>query len=120
MIAEPKPVGRRQYGPAFGVVVEVIGHITDPRSASLLAIHAHDIPTEFPEDALEQARNPKPAATEREDLTAIPLITIDPHDARDHDDAVWAEELDDGWRVIVAIATWRLMSLKAHRSTRKR
>ncbi|KJS25829.1 MAG: ribonuclease R [Hyphomonadaceae bacterium BRH_c29] len=104
VIAEPKPVGRRQYGPAFGIVTEVIGHITDPRSASLLAIHAHDIPTEFPEDALEQARDAKPAAAEREDLTQIPLITIDPHDARDHDDAVWAEQLDDGWRVIVAIA----------------
>ena len=104
VIAEPKPVGRRQYGPAFGIVTEVIGHITDPRSASLLAIHAHDIPTEFPEDALEQARDPKPAAAEREDLTAVQLITIDPHDARDHDDAVWAEQLDDGWRVIVAIA----------------
>jgi len=104
VIAEPKPVGRRQYGPAFGIVTEVIGHITDPRSASLLAIHAHDIPTEFPEDALEQARDAKPAAAEREDLTQIPLITIDPHDARDHDDAVWAEELEDGWRVIVAIA----------------
>ena len=50
VIAEPKPVGRRQYGPAFGIVTEVIGHITDPRSASLLAIHAHDIPTEFPLD----------------------------------------------------------------------
>ncbi|KCZ87690.1 ribonuclease R [Hyphomonas jannaschiana VP2] len=104
VIAEPKPVGRRQYGPAYGIVTEVIGHITDPRSASLLAIHAHDIPTEFPEAALEQARDPHPAAAEREDLTAVQLITIDPHDARDHDDAVWAEELKDGWRVIVAIA----------------
>jgi len=104
VIAEPKPVGRRQYGPAFGIVTEVIGHITDPRSASLLAIHAHDIPTEFPEAALDQARDPHPAECPREDLTQIPLITIDPHDARDHDDAVWAEELEDGWRVIVAIA----------------
>ena len=104
VIAEPKPVGRRQYGPALGVVTEVIGHITDPRSASLLAIHAHDIPTQFPEAALEQARDAVPAECEREDLTQIPLITIDPHDARDHDDAVWAEALEDGWRVIVAIA----------------
>ncbi|MCA8902058.1 MAG: RNB domain-containing ribonuclease, partial [Hyphomonas sp.] len=104
VIAEPKPVGRRQYGPAFGVITEIIGHITDPRSASLLAIHAHDIPTEFPEAALEQARSFTPAEAPREDLTTIPLITIDPHDARDHDDAVWAEELEDGWRVIVAIA----------------
>ena len=104
VIAEPKPQGRRHYGPALGEITEIIGHISDPRSASLLAIHAHDIPTEFPEAALEQARNPHPAPSEREDLTQIPLITIDPHDARDHDDAVYAEKLDDGWRVIVAIA----------------
>ena len=104
VIAEPKPVARRQYGPNLGIVTEIIRHITDPRSASLLAIHAHDIPTEFPEAALEQARDAVPAAAPREDLTNIPLITIDPHDARDHDDAVWAEQLDDGWRVIVAIA----------------
>lgn len=104
VVAAAKPEGRRQYGPAFGIVKEVIGHISDPRSASLLAIHAHNIPVEFPKAALEQARDPKPAAAEREDLTQIPLITIDPHDARDHDDAVYAEQLDDGWRVIVAIA----------------
>tara|TARA_R100001129_G_scaffold180100_1_gene157764 strand:- start:303 stop:2600 length:2298 start_codon:yes stop_codon:yes gene_type:complete len=104
VITTPKPQGRRQYGPNLGVIQEVIGHISDPRSASLLAIHAHGIPVDFPEAALEQARNPKPAPAEREDLTQIPLITIDPHDARDHDDAVYAEQLDDGWRVIVAIA----------------
>jgi len=104
VVTTPKPQGRRQYGPNLGVIREVIGHISDPRSASLLAIHAHGIPVDFPEAALEQARNPKPAAAEREDLTKTPLITIDPHDARDHDDAVFAEQLDDGWRVIVAIA----------------
>jgi len=104
VIAEPKPQGRRHHGPALGEITEIIGHITDPRSASLLALHAHDIPTEFPEAALAQARDPKPAPAEREDLTQIDLITIDPADARDHDDAVFAEKLDDGWRVIVAIA----------------
>ncbi len=104
VVTTPKPQGRRQYGPNLGIIREIIGHISDPRSASLLAIHAHGIPVDFPEAALEQARNPKPAPAEREDLTQIPLITIDPHDARDHDDAVFAEQLDDGWRVIVAIA----------------
>ena len=104
VVAQPKPQGRRQFGPPLGRISEVIGHIDDPRSASLLAIHAHDIPVEFPEAAMQQAREAKPAETPREDLTQIPLITIDPHDARDHDDAVYAEALDDGWRVIVAIA----------------
>lgn len=94
----------RGRGPRFGIIKEIIGNISDPRSASLLAIYAHDIPTEFPQAALKQAREAVPAKTKRVDLTSTPLITIDPHDARDHDDAVFAEELKDGWRVIVAIA----------------
>lgn len=102
--AEPKPQGRRQMGLPQGFVTEVIGKMSDPRAASLLAIHAHDIPTEFPEAAIAQARSHVPEEGPREDLTNTPLITIDPHDARDHDDAVYAEELKDGWRVIVAIA----------------
>lgn len=105
VVAEPKPQGRRQYGPPLGVVKEVIGHITDARSASLIAIYAHDIPVDFPEAALKEAREKEPADVPRTDLRNTPLITIDPHDARDHDDAVWAEEMEDGgWKVIVAIA----------------
>lgn len=105
VIAEPKPQGKRQYGPSLGVVKEIVGHITDARSASLIAIHAHDIPVEFPEAVLKEAREKQPADVPRTDLTQIPLITIDPHDARDHDDAVYAEAVEGGgWRVIVAIA----------------
>ncbi|WP_084418569.1 ribonuclease R [Henriciella litoralis] len=100
--AMPKP--GKPNGPAFGIVTEVLGRIDDPRAASLLAIHAHDIPVEFPADVLNEAKSIKPLPAKREDLTGIPLITIDPHDARDHDDAVYAEELKDGWKVIVAIA----------------
>lgn len=102
VMIKPKP--SRGYGPKRAVVTEVIGQAGDPRAASLIALHAHGIPTEFPEEALRQAREGKPAPAEREDLTQLPLITIDPADARDHDDAVFAEALDDGWRVIVAIA----------------
>jgi ribonuclease R len=105
VVAEPKPEGRRQMGPPLGVVKEVIGHITDARSASLIAIYAHDIPVDFPEAALVEARGKEPADVPRTDLRDTPLITIDPHDARDHDDAVWAEQTQDGgWKVIVAIA----------------
>lgn len=100
--AVPKP--GKPNGPAFGVVTEVLGRMDDPRAASLLAIHAHDIPVEFPKDVLNEAKTIKPLPCEREDLTDTPLITIDPADARDHDDAVFAEETKDGWRVIVAIA----------------
>lgn len=100
--AMPKP--GKPNGPAFGIVTEIIGRMDDPRAASLLAIHGHDIPVEFPNDVLNEAQTIKPLDSPREDLTHIPLITIDPHDARDHDDAVYAEKLKDGWKVIVAIA----------------
>lgn len=100
--AEPKSGG--EHGPRKGVVVEVLGRLSDPRAASLLALAAHDIPTDFPDEVIRQAKSAAPAECERVDLTKTPLITIDPHDARDHDDAVYAEKLDNGWKVIVAIA----------------
>ena len=100
--ALPKP--GKPAGPAFGVVTDVLGRIDDPRAASLLAIHGHDIPVEFPQDVLNEAKSIKPLDAPREDLTGLDLITIDPADARDHDDAVYAEKLDDGWKVYVAIA----------------
>ena len=100
--AEPK-TGASQ-GPRKGVVTEILGRLSDPRAASLLSIAAHDIPVEFPSEVLQQAQSAQPAKCKRTDLTNVPLITIDPHDARDHDDAVFAEQLDDGWKVIVAIA----------------
>ncbi len=98
------PMPQRGYGPIRGRVKEIIGRQEDPRAASLLAIAAHDIPTEFPETVVKQAQTHKPAEVERTDLRDTPLITIDPADARDHDDAVFAETLEDGFRVIVAIA----------------
>jgi ribonuclease R len=100
--AAPRP--GKPNGPQFGVITDILGRMDDPRAASLLAIHGHDIPVEFPNDVLNEAGTIKPLPAPREDLTHIPLITIDPHDARDHDDAVFAEELKDGWKVIVAIA----------------
>ncbi len=91
-------------------VVERVAHADDPRSFSLIAIHAQSIPVAFPEDALREAEALKPAsASGREDLRAVPLVTIDDATARDFDDAVWAEADTDpenpgGWRLIVAIA----------------
>src|SRR3954467_5941003 len=91
-------------------VSEVLGDPFAPRSFSLIAIHKHGIPHEFPDRVLEEAeRVAGQALGEREDLTAIPIVAIDPADARDHDDAVWAAPDDDpanagGWKAIVAIA----------------
>jgi ribonuclease R len=89
-------------------VVERIGDISDPRSFSLIAIHSHGIPTVFSAEAIAQAERAQPVTLgSREDLRPIPLITIDGADARDFDDAVWAEpdpEQKGGWHALVAIA----------------
>jgi ribonuclease R len=128
----------------------VLGDPFAPRSFSLIAIHKHGIPHQFPDEVLAEAHMvsllpldvnknsarpelveghsfspPGPEKKERpstssgrpislteprrEDLTHIPIVAIDPADARDHDDAVWAAPDDDpqnsgGWKAIVAIA----------------
>ena len=102
VVAMPMP--QRGYGPVRARISEIIGRQEDPRAASLLAIAAHDIPTEFPAAVVKQAQTHVPAKVKRTDLRKTPLITIDPADARDHDDAVFAERLENGFRVIVAIA----------------
>jgi ribonuclease R len=86
-------------------IVERLGDPSAPRSVSLIAIHQHGIPDEFPDEALEEAEAEEPAGLAgREDLRGMPLVTIDPEDARDHDDAVWAEPDGDGHVLWVAIA----------------
>jgi ribonuclease R len=89
-------------------VVERIGPMSDPRTVSLIAIAANDIPVDFPEAALEEAEKARAAPMgDRLDLRDVPLVTIDGEDARDFDDAVFAEPDPDhpgGWRLIVAIA----------------
>ena len=101
---------RRQMGPKRARVKECLGDVASAKSISMIAIHAHDIPHEFPEHVLKAAEKAEPVPIgNRTDLRKIPLITIDPADARDHDDAIWAEpdpdpKNDGGWHVIVAIA----------------
>ena len=142
--------------PRIGARVDaVLGDPFAPRSFSLIAIHKHGIPHEFPDEVLAEAERvaafpldpprarsgrgtaeggggvadvsppaaptaPPPPASRavlpqqtgggsRDDLTHIPIVAIDPADARDHDDAVWAARDDDpvnagGWKAIVAIA----------------
>ncbi|MDP8912999.1 MAG: VacB/RNase II family 3'-5' exoribonuclease [Pseudomonadota bacterium] len=91
-------------------VSEVLGDPFAPRSFSLIAIHKHGIPHEFPDRVLEEAERVSTLDLgPREDLTHIPIVAIDPADARDHDDAVWATSDEDpanagGWKAIVAIA----------------
>jgi ribonuclease R len=91
-------------------VIERLGNPAAQQMTSLIAVHAHGIPDRFPEAALAEAEAAKEAELKRrEDLRHLPLVTIDPSDARDHDDAVWAEADPNpanrgGWVVIVAIA----------------
>ena len=92
-------------------VVERLGDPFAPRSFSLIAIHKFEIPDRFQPETLEEAERVarQPLGDDREDLRDLPIVAIDPVDARDHDDAVWAAPDNDpanpdGWRAIVAIA----------------
>ena len=92
-------------------VVERLGDPFAPRSFSLIAIHKHGIPDQFGQETLDEAERVAtlPLGDDREDLRHLPIVAIDPADARDHDDAVWAAPDDDpvnagGWKAIVAIA----------------
>ncbi len=102
------PKGRMGL-PAARIVAR-LGDPSAPKAVSLIAIHQHGIPDAFPDEAVAEADAARPVEPgAREDLTGLPLITIDPADARDHDDAVWAHGDDDpknegGHVVWVAIA----------------
>ena len=92
-------------------VTQVLGDPFAPRSFSLIAIHKLGIPDVFSAETLDEAVRVagQPLGAGREDLRHLPIVAIDPADARDHDDAVWAAPDDDpanegGWKAIVAIA----------------
>ncbi len=88
-------------------VRERLGDMGDQRNISLIAIHQHGIPNEFPPKVIAESEALKSFTPEgRTDLRDIALLTIDPPDARDHDDAVWAEidGVTGGANIIVAIA----------------
>ena len=88
-------------------VTQALGDPFAPRSFSLIAIHKHGIPDVFGEETIAEAMKVSklPLGDEREDLRHLPIVAIDPADARDHDDAVWAVPNDEGgYDAIVAIA----------------
>ncbi len=105
-----EPLAGRASGSPRARIIEQLGSMNEPKAVSLIAIHAHGIPTEFPRDAIAEAERAQPVSLDgRTDLRQFPLVTIDPEDARDHDDAVWAAPDTDrsnpgGYVVIVAIA----------------
>lgn len=101
-----EPAGR---SPRAGMrVTAVLGDPLAPRAFSLIAIHKYGIPHVFTGETLDEAElsAKQPLSQEkREDLTHLPIVAIDPSDARDHDDAIWAEpDGEGGFKAVIAIA----------------
>ena len=90
----------------YAKITERLGRLDAPRAASLIASSLHNLPQIFaPEVIAESELSPLPVMeTGRVDLRKVPLVTIDGEDARDFDDAVFAQKEGDGWHIIVAIA----------------
>ncbi len=106
-----EPLREGRLGAPSARVVETIGSVKSERALSLIAIETHHIPHVFSPAALKQAESARPARLEphREDWRSLPLVTIDPPDAKDHDDAVHAAPDPDpanpgGFVLTVAIA----------------
>ena len=109
-LVEAEQSGPKRMGLPRARIVARLGDPAGPKAVSLIAIHQHGIPDRFPDPVIAAAEAAKPAPMgKREDLRDLPLVTIDPSDARDHDDAVYAEADTDshnpgGFIVWVAIA----------------
>ena len=109
-LVEAEQAGAKRMGLPTARIVERLGDPSGPRAVSLIAIHQHGIPDQFPAAVLAEADAAQPCPLgSREDLRDLPLVTIDPIDARDRDDAVHAHADDDpanpgGFILWVAIA----------------
>ncbi len=86
-----EPLREGQYGVPAARILERLGSIASEKAVSLIAIHTHNIPDVFSPQALSEAERARAAPMgQREDWRSLPLVTIDPADAKDHDDAVHA------------------------------
>ncbi|MCW4114686.1 ribonuclease R [Aurantimonas sp. MSK8Z-1] len=109
-LVEIEPNARSRPSLPRASVRAVVGSMASERAISTIALHAHSIPHVFPKAVLTEAEAAGPADMDhREDWRDLPLVTIDPADAKDHDDAVHAQPDDDqgnpgGIVVTVAIA----------------
>lgn len=107
-LVEVETVRIGRFGLQRARVLSVVGSVASEKAISMIAIHAHGIPHIFPPHVLREAEDAGPAGmSHREDWRALPLITIDPADAKDHDDAVHAEpdpSPDNPGGVIVTVA----------------
>ncbi|MEM9524134.1 MAG: VacB/RNase II family 3'-5' exoribonuclease, partial [Pseudomonadota bacterium] len=126
--AEQSGAGSRM-GPPMARILCRLGDPTAPGTASRIAIRQYEIPDVFPEAAIAEAGRAEPAGLEgREDLRDLPFVTIDPADARDHDDAVWAHADDDPnnegghvvWIAVADVAHYVISGSALDREARKR
>ncbi len=106
-------------------IVARLGDPTQPRAVSLIAIHQHGIPDHFPDAVVAEADAAAPTKLgQRTDLRDMPLVTIDPWDARDHDDACYVETHDGGemtiWVAIADVAHYVTPNSELDREGRKR
>jgi ribonuclease R len=110
-------------------IVSRLGDPSAPKAVSLIAIHQHSIPDDFPDDVVAEADAATPKGLEgREDLRDVPLITIDPSDARDHDDACYAKADADPenvgghilWVAIADVSAYVTPGSELDREARKR
>ncbi|WP_246085129.1 ribonuclease R [Rhizobium glycinendophyticum] len=97
-----------RFGLTRARVLNIVGSVASEKAISMIAIHAHGIPYIFPQSVIAEAEAAEAASmSHREDWRQVPLITIDPHDAKDHDDAVYAEPdtaEDNAGGVVVTVA----------------
>ena len=109
-LVEVEPSSSGRIGLPKGTVAEIVGSMSSERAISTIALHAHSIPHVFPRSVIDEAEGAgAPGWDLREDWRDLPLVTIDPRDAKDHDDAVHAVPDADpanegGFVVTVAIA----------------
>ena len=90
-LVEAEQTGPKRLGLPQARITSILGDPSGAKAVSLIAIHQHGIPDHFPNAVMAEAEAAKPAPlAAREDLRDVPLVTIDPIDARDRDDAVHA------------------------------
>ena len=128
-LVEAEAIGARRLGLPAARIVARLGDPSGPRAASLIAIHQHGIPDQFPDAVILEADRAEPVGLKgREDLRNLALLTIDPVDARDRDDAVLAEaDTDPGnrggfvlWVAIADVAHYVTPGSALDREARKR
>jgi ribonuclease R len=128
-LVEAEALSGRRMGLPQARITQRLGDPSGPRAVSLIAIHQHGIPDQFPDTVIAEADAQVAAAIgKREDLRDLPLVTIDPIDARDRDDAVYAEVDTEAsnpggfviWVAIADVAHYVTPGSQLDREARKR